>query len=126
MPDPVQPCRSLNVGYFTAKSINKTVVFLRIRWPESSEYAHAELDQGKVEVFVRQKAGENPSIHQVNFFYVQNGGEWTFDGSDASASEESHQKGLRVFARRNPAALKQPEQPVPASTQSSQPAPPGL
>lgn len=62
---------------------------------------------GKASVFVRQREpAENPPIHLVNFHYVRRGGEWMPDGSDASASEENHQAGLRVFERRNPEALK--------------------
>lgn len=65
--------------------------------------------RGKVEVFVRQKnGGENPSIHAVSYYYIRDDGKWKLDGSGASASEESHQKGLAVFARRNPAALQGP------------------
>lgn len=59
---------------------------------------------GKVNVYVRSK--DSGAIHEVSFYYVQQGKEWKLDGTGASASEESHQKGLKVFARRNPAALK--------------------
>lgn len=66
-------------------------------------------ERGKVEVFVRPKyeAGEAP-IHAVSFYYVRAGGGWKLDGSGASASDESHRRGLSVFARRNPGALKSP------------------
>ena len=65
--------------------------------------------QGKVDVYVRPRnTGENPSIHEVNLYFIRSGGAWRADGSSASASPESHRKGIAVFARRNPAVLQAP------------------